>query len=227
MNNFWLGATNLAYEGQWMWSDGSNLNMENWQIDQPSGPNKCLIADSLNGIWLSQECHVHAPYVCKVVLKNENQNRFVYPCPEGWIYGEPTNKCYKFINLTANYTTLGEVTKLCEQYDPDASLISIHSYVENNLVSSFQFWKLGYWAIWLGLYCEDHACTWTDGTKYDFSLWEGGESPYEWDGCVIMTGAQGDHYRQKWEVTECAFQAGFWHLACQTNAKNTKKLKLL
>ncbi|KAL7886208.1 hypothetical protein AOLI_G00065030 [Acnodon oligacanthus] len=64
----WLGATDNAKEGTWLWSDGSKMNYQNWGPTQPSnylGKENCLeinYGDTLQ--WNDDACDVRKPFIC-------------------------------------------------------------------------------------------------------------------------------------------------------------------
>ena len=57
---FWIGGTDAAVEGSWLWSDGSDWDYENWIPGQPdSGRDQnCLAMDQTGeyGKWRDVPC---------------------------------------------------------------------------------------------------------------------------------------------------------------------------
>ncbi|XP_052407510.1 galactose-specific lectin nattectin [Carassius gibelio] len=64
----WIGGYDAVSEGNWLWSDGSKLNLEIWAPPQPdnwNGVEHCLEMNyhSLSN-WNDQLCHEKRPFVC-------------------------------------------------------------------------------------------------------------------------------------------------------------------
>ena len=107
---YWIGLNDLAQTGKYEWviTDGSTANYDNFQFWAPGMPSdsdgaRCtfmLFSDHLpggetygqEGKWVKGICNKPYKYICRV--REEN---FVSQCPSGndWFYSEELNKCYK------------------------------------------------------------------------------------------------------------------------------------
>ena len=64
----YLGGTDVAVEGEWVWSDGTEWDFEFWGEDEPNNYSEvehCLTSDS-TGYWNDTACDGEMPYVCEV-----------------------------------------------------------------------------------------------------------------------------------------------------------------
>ncbi|XP_067236909.1 galactose-specific lectin nattectin-like [Chanodichthys erythropterus] len=62
----WIGGSDAAEEGVWLWSDGTKMNYEIWAPRQPDNyeVEHCLEMNFENGNWNDRKCHEKRPYVC-------------------------------------------------------------------------------------------------------------------------------------------------------------------
>ena len=63
----WIGASDTASEGSWIWVDGSGLDgYTNWGGKNPDGrPNEdCALIN--DGQWNDVPCNLGRPYICKL-----------------------------------------------------------------------------------------------------------------------------------------------------------------
>lgn len=67
--NWWIGANDIAVEGQWKTSDGKPVQYFRWGSDQPGDSDKqncVVIAENLSGKWNDKPCEDLYPSVCRV-----------------------------------------------------------------------------------------------------------------------------------------------------------------
>jgi hypothetical protein len=68
LGTWWIGASDLAEEGAWAWSDGSPMDYAPWAGGQPddyAGMEECAtIVDWAGGAWNDLDCAAPAPYLC-------------------------------------------------------------------------------------------------------------------------------------------------------------------
>ncbi|KXJ18078.1 C-type lectin BfL-2 [Exaiptasia diaphana] len=71
INEIWIGLSDLAKEGTFVWSDGNNSTYTNWINGEPNnynGNEHCTIKRLENSwMWNDDKCEVKAPFACKVL----------------------------------------------------------------------------------------------------------------------------------------------------------------
>ncbi|XP_042610685.1 ladderlectin-like isoform X4 [Cyprinus carpio] len=64
----WLGGYDAVSEGTWLWSDGSNMNIQIWAPNQPdnyNGNENCLVMNyQPSNNWNDNPCYDKKPFVC-------------------------------------------------------------------------------------------------------------------------------------------------------------------
>jgi len=66
--NFWVGINDFKTEGDFVFSDGSSLDFENWyegSYEYPSGNGDCVYFDSYYGGWFDQSCSYNKRFACE------------------------------------------------------------------------------------------------------------------------------------------------------------------
>ena len=64
-SNFWVGGSDFATEGTFVWSDGTPFSYTNWLAGEPNNNNggeHCL--EYSGYVWNDFECHYEMPFVC-------------------------------------------------------------------------------------------------------------------------------------------------------------------
>ena len=69
----WIGANDIAKDGTWVWTDGSDWKLENWRAGEPNNhngkPEHCaeMKAKMENGKWNDVICNgaYHFSFICK------------------------------------------------------------------------------------------------------------------------------------------------------------------
>ena len=75
--HYWIGLSDIAYEDNWMWSDGTWLTgYTNWGNDQPNnhdGNQDCVeirkggyYGHTYDGQWQDQDCSDSQGYICEL-----------------------------------------------------------------------------------------------------------------------------------------------------------------
>ena len=64
-NNGWLGATDTAVDGTWVWDDGTTWTYQNWSPGAPLGSGNCLQLNSSDATWVDTKCDEEKWFVCK------------------------------------------------------------------------------------------------------------------------------------------------------------------
>ncbi len=64
----WIGASDVAVEGDWRWVDGEPWDYTHWRTGEPNGSadENCLTADWGAEAWNDLECDATFPYVCEI-----------------------------------------------------------------------------------------------------------------------------------------------------------------
>jgi len=67
LGEIWLGGTDIASEGSWVWDDGSEWEYTNWQQGEGYGGKveNCMILFSYYNTWYDTSCSEPLPYICK------------------------------------------------------------------------------------------------------------------------------------------------------------------
>jgi hypothetical protein len=69
--DWWIGATDAAVEGTWLWLDGSAVTYENWRDEEPAGNGDCVeldpgeTVDGTPGSWNDVSCGGDKRFVCE------------------------------------------------------------------------------------------------------------------------------------------------------------------
>ena len=66
LGRWWIGASDRAVEGEFVWVDESPVDAEDWGVGQPSAAtpgHDCVLQDADSG-WGTQPCTATAPFVC-------------------------------------------------------------------------------------------------------------------------------------------------------------------
>ena len=62
----WLGATDEAEEGTWVWASGEPWDYTSWETDEPNGSGNCLqFWHSAVAGWDDMTCNTVQAYLCE------------------------------------------------------------------------------------------------------------------------------------------------------------------
>ena len=68
----WIGFTDIAIEGNWVWQDGQPTGPQDWwypnQPDNAAGNEDCVHMGANMG-WNDYPCHYKLPYICKMLQR--------------------------------------------------------------------------------------------------------------------------------------------------------------
>ncbi|XP_022088435.1 uncharacterized protein LOC110978072 [Acanthaster planci] len=183
--NYWCGLrANNTHPGNHEWSDGTLLDLKNWQLLQPdtkNGEELCVqmrndLVIFLKGKWLDTNCGLKARFVCK---KNVDGTSPTHPptspptggCPTGWM--KYNNRCYKMMGLGGQQDpkkNWQDAKKECQK-TTGANLASIHStevqtYLTANMINANG-------DVWIGMsaLASGSKFVWTDSSSVDFVNW--------------------------------------------------------
>ena len=72
-DDVFIGLNDVQIEGTFAWSDGSLVNFENWEENQPDNDfdmEDCVIIVSADGKWNDTPCEMWYGYVCKLSIES-------------------------------------------------------------------------------------------------------------------------------------------------------------
>jgi len=171
-NKCWLGFTDAAVEGDWEWSDGSDIVFTNWEKGEPNNNwNEDYAAiEGETSQWNDYGGSYDAYAICQ---KSETVPAIVW----SECYG---NSCYyktpsEMSWIEANMTCVGLGVELA----------SVHSDAENTFLFNF----CGYDSdCWIGLTDEqaEGYWEWTDGSDFDYENWGSGQPNNYWSQNYVI-----------------------------------------
>ena len=71
--DMWLGGSDNAYEGQWLWANGSPMTYTNWYSGEPNnhgGNEECL--HMRDGKWNDIKCSRKLDFICSAPVPNNS-----------------------------------------------------------------------------------------------------------------------------------------------------------
>jgi len=162
-NPVWLGGTDGAAEGTWVFTDGTKVTHNAWSDNQPDnfgGGQDCLTTNFKGPDWDDAVCSEHYNFVC--------EKKKGYGCTGGWT--EYSSSCFK---LGRDKKTWADAEKKC--VEEGGHLASVGSFGENwsihMLLKNIQN------PVWLGGTDGAAEGTWvfTDGTRVTHTAWSDGQ----------------------------------------------------
>ncbi|XP_020893695.1 C-type lectin lectoxin-Thr1 [Exaiptasia diaphana] len=69
ISQFWIGLSDLAEEGTFVWSDGTNSSYTNWSNGEPNDhdDNEDCTLKTPESSWHDDKCEMKRPFACKVL----------------------------------------------------------------------------------------------------------------------------------------------------------------
>ena len=196
--NGWLGLTDAASEGNWMWDDGRSLEYTHWSPGEPNnvGNEDCaeMITDtsaSYRGYWNDLPCDRQLfQWVC--IKEISFNTSFAYYCNN-----------YNYIPFSNDSGILWSDAELyCNNLG--SNLASIHSSEENTMLTNLIYdWIGNNRIVWIGLndINNEGYYEWSDGSDYtddySYSNWGYGkpDNDYDYEDVVyIYNGEWNDYY---------------------------------
>ena len=230
-NCLWIGASDAAVEGTWMWASGSAVSWSDWAPGEPNsygGSNEdCALmcsglwADDVSGKWLDVGCGTSAPFCC-----DRGQHMAPTPspvvdvaCPNGW--SSYKGACYQVTETTHTYS---ECATACGA----GALASVDDAAGNafllNLMNAGTA-KVGFYIGYTDQVTEG-VWVWDDASHaHSYTNWASTE-PNDYDGedCAAVLGAnnpwglQGQYTNGHWVDIDCVGGNGYsdgWQCACE------------
>lgn len=153
----WIGLSR-AGDGNFSWSDGSQLNFSYWDQGEPYKGGDCAIINynTVTGEWGSVNCHEEHVFTC--------EQPALKICPAGW--SQFGDMCYVY---SSTHIAGNEQTHACLQQHPDAEPVSIHSAAQNAFLFSLSDGP----GPWIGLRRTSAGIDykWYDDSGLNFTNW--------------------------------------------------------
>ncbi|XP_070537351.1 macrophage mannose receptor 1-like [Ptychodera flava] len=200
--SWWIGLREYGFDENYEWSDGTPLDYENWQQNEPNdyhGEEQCvhILGSSDNATWNDNHCAVKFSFICKKFnhsvdpITHPPTTPMPGPCPTGWT--EFDNKCYKIFGLDdVNERRNWSAAKAaCESQR--GHLATVHrKEIQKFLYSKMATAQAG---IWIGLIKVRYnsAYRWSDGkTELTYTKWARNQQYIYGKTCVQLNEGSGD-----------------------------------
>uniref|UniRef100_A0A3B1JQ99 C-type lectin domain-containing protein n=1 Tax=Astyanax mexicanus TaxID=7994 RepID=A0A3B1JQ99_ASTMX len=180
----WIGGSDTAQEGAWVWTDGSAFSYTYWNKGEPSnyGQWENCMEINYHGKWNDLYCKLVLPSVCA-------------KCQDGWLQFK--SHCFKVFTTNENFKTSEE-----NCVSAGGHLASMHSNADNVFIKDLVWNTTNSNAVtWIGARDAGQLgkWVWTDGSAFDYSIWSNGQpdkhSPLE--QCVEI------NYLDQWNDANC------------------------
>ncbi|XP_048579857.1 uncharacterized protein LOC5521688 isoform X1 [Nematostella vectensis] len=205
--SMWIGATDEAAEGHFVWEgDGTLVNYTNWFRGEPndhSGKEDCveMIAGYYAGYWNDNFCEQFRNFICE---KPFGENL----CPVNWV--TIGDSCFEFNTHPAQELTWSQAQDSC-RLNSGADLASVRTIDEQNAILS-QLTDFGARNVWIGFndIATEGVFVWSDRTKVDYTNWSprepGSGTLADSKDCVVLeAGSQNG----TWSSTPCALKTTY------------------
>ncbi|XP_023658454.2 secretory phospholipase A2 receptor [Paramormyrops kingsleyae] len=231
-SQWWIGLSSDTINEEYSWSDGAQLQFQNWPQAEPQKPSPqsdvCVSMSSQTGKWSGDQCGDRHGYVCKrrilSVLEIPRQPHYIGGCPEKWLYFG--HKCL-FLHLPKHPEegkTWQESQTICSS--SQGSLVTIEDEIEQAYITMLLPGSTA--DVWIGLQDDDH---WVNGKSLTYTNWspvdqESGISDYYGPGdgkeplCTLLSNNHNFHFTGKWYSEKCS--ATGYGFVCQKPQDPTK-----
>ncbi|XP_012946935.1 macrophage mannose receptor 1 [Aplysia californica] len=184
--SYWIGLTDSAAEGNFVWVDGTPLNpsLTHWANAEAlnSTAQNCIFMKRFNGTlkWDDKKCSSRRMFLCQKLPSNNVATQapvtttpapFSSKCGSGWEERAGTDFCYMF---PGTQTTWARALAVCQAQN--GSLVSItsraeQSYLQGRLLSGSSS------SYWIGASdrTQEAGWSWEDGSPFAFLNWHTGE----------------------------------------------------
>uniref|UniRef100_A0AC34FE70 C-type lectin domain-containing protein n=1 Tax=Panagrolaimus sp. ES5 TaxID=591445 RepID=A0AC34FE70_9BILA len=137
ITDFWVGLSNLETGGSLSWTDGTPIDYNNWDYNQPIyTTNNCGSVNLNNGKWKINECDFQKPFVCATVKFVPTTTLPPQNCSGSLAYFEPTNSCYGiFFSRYIDRQDWSSAESYCQSIH--GHLASVHSHAEYQFIITY------------------------------------------------------------------------------------------
>ncbi|KAG0695880.1 Macrophage mannose receptor 1 [Chionoecetes opilio] len=194
----WLGLNKMDGDHGWLWSDGSDRTITNWENGEPSGNENCVELYTQNGKWNDLSCSDLKAFSCKMpastipigTLTTTTPRPDTSACGYDWRENPTTGECYR---IEVVQMTFQDARLHCQnlyysdgQSQPD--VVSIASVAEQIFLQSIiAAHPESFSILWIGMTNDQVASQWVDGTPLVYYNFKDDEpSSYVSNQCVEL-----------------------------------------
>ncbi|XP_060901039.1 macrophage mannose receptor 1-like [Labrus mixtus] len=207
-SSVWIGLSAPDPGTGYLWSDGSPLQFQHWEDNEPNNKNNvesCVqFLFYLRGSWSDVHCETELAWMCQIqtgLTPNPSPDpvRPAYNRTlDGWLEWNG-NQYY----ISRYSLAMEDARSLCKRMHSD--LVTINSEAE-----SIFLWKRIYSSsnsFWIGLTVDlDRTYGWMDGSPVVFLRWDEGQPRFQNndENCAVMRSSMGF-----WHDSNCGFEYSF------------------
>ncbi|XP_043990703.1 macrophage mannose receptor 1-like [Gambusia affinis] len=211
LSTFWIGLSASDQGTGYVWSDGSPVNFQHWQIGEPNNKNNvesCVefFSNSWNelGSWNDNQCEARNGWVCQIRTGLTPKSPPPPPTPDynrttdGWLQWRENQYFFETREVANDNARASCKAK-------HADLVTINSEAERVFLWK-QISKLSA-SVWIGLTVDfDKSFQWMDGSPVIYQMWDEGQPNFinSDENCVVMKASHGF-----WHDYNCGYEFGF------------------
>ncbi|XP_033624642.1 macrophage mannose receptor 1-like [Asterias rubens] len=217
IDSFWIGLREYRVNGDYSWSDGTPLDYNNWDTNQPddsSGSEQCAEYRT-TGFWNDQNCGAPQPFVCKKPKDSVGPVTHAPATPKeggcmdsSWL--KVHSKCYKVFDGAAdNAKTFDDARKTCQQFRNGDIATILNPETQAVLTADLIFPQTD---VWIGLTDRGQGILfyWADGTPLDYTNWMAfNPSLNDADGQECVKMSRNPVHPGKWDDVFCREKYGY------------------
>ncbi|XP_059201009.1 macrophage mannose receptor 1-like [Centropristis striata] len=204
----WIGLSAPDPTNGYVWSDGSPLQFQHWQDDEPNNKNNVeSCAEMLmhqrdsRGSWNDLHCETALGWLCQIRIGVTPKAPPRPPAPDhnrtkdGWFDRNGTQYYFNSRSMA-----MEEARRYCQQQHGD--LVSIGS--EDEAVYLWKQISKNYGSYWIGLNVDlDKTYSWMDGSPVVFQRWDEDQPVFlrNDENCAAMTNSMGF-----WHDFNCGYE---------------------
>jgi len=196
IDTWWLGLSDFAHEGRWVWSySGTNSEFTQWATGSPDmsddNKNDCISMSSEDDFfWRDQPCYekIRATPLCQRETQAPTTTTTFPGCPDDW--SEFNESCFQLIKSSETWTS---ASQYCQGLG--GNLTSIHSQEENEFIYSLVYSEYND-NVWIGGTLADYPnWVWSDGSNWEYERWLPDQPDYGGQDSIAMDAGHGSHWR--------------------------------